>query len=274
MTTREGDMLRQPAVANRFYPGSPRQLEQTLSTLLPPKTSNLHKAIGVVSPHAGYIYSGELAGRTLGSVEIPERVVILGPNHHGRGKPVAVSTTSWDMPAGVVQADREASETLAALSDHVEADEAAHQFEHSLEVQVPFLHALQSRLKLVPIAVSHVSYQVCVEVAQSIATVLTDAVGESLIVASTDMSHYESRQIASEKDDLALQRVLSLDPEGLYNTVLREQISMCGFIPVTIMLLAAKQMGATRAELTGYTDSGAVSGDTDQVVGYAGVIVS
>ena len=267
-------MLRQPAVANRFYPGSPRQLDQTLSSLLPPKSASLPEAIGVVSPHAGYIYSGELAGQTLGSVKIPERVVILGPNHHGRGKPVALSTASWDMPAGVVQADREAAETLVNLSDHVDADETAHQFEHSLEVQVPFLQALQSQLKLVPIAVSHVSYQVCVEVAQSIAKVLSDADGESLIVASTDMSHYESRQVASEKDDLALQRVLSLDPEGLYHTVLREQISMCGFIPVTILLLAAKQMGATRAELTGYTDSGAVSGDIDQVVGYAGVVIS
>lgn len=267
-------MLRQPAVADRFYPGSAQRLESAVTALLPDTPAEPREALGVIAPHAGYMYSGELAGRTLGQVRIPRTVIIMGPNHHGHGAPVAISTASWDMPCGIVPHNQELSAALIDQSEHIVADESSHQYEHSLEVQVPFLQVLQPDLNLVPITISHISYTLCTEIAKVIADVLQESSYPVLMVASTDMSHYESRTTASRKDNQALQEVLSLNPEGLYQTVLREQISMCGYIPVTILLLATKLMGASQAELVGYTDSGAVSGDTEQVVGYAGLIIS
>ena len=139
---------------------------------------------------------------------------------------------------------------------------------------MPFLQELQPELQIVAISLSSLGYQHCVEIGEAIAEVIAQADYEILILASTDMSHYESRISASAKDKRALEKVLALDPEGLYRTVLKERISMCGFIPVAVMLESAIRLGATKAELVGYTDSGAVSGDTDQVVGYAGLIIS
>jgi AmmeMemoRadiSam system protein B len=267
-------MLRRPAVANQFYPGSPAELEKMIASLLPEPTINKKPALAVMSPHAGYVYSGDLAAQTLGYVQIPETVIILGPNHHGRGALVAVSLCSWDMPNGIVPIDTSTAEQLISASVHIVADESAHLNEHSLEVQVPFLQALQPKLSLVPICVSHISYQVCTEVAQALSTLIGNSEKSLLILASTDMSHFESRSSASRKDNIALQRITSFDPEGLYRVVLKEQISMCGFIPVTIALLAAQNLGGRRAEIIGYSDSGVISGDTDRVVGYAGVVIS
>ncbi len=267
-------MLRQPAVANRFYPGSPAELEKTVSGLLPGTGTKKKKAIAVMSPHAGYIYSGKLAGQTLGSVQIPKTVIILGPNHQGLGAPVALSLSSWQMPNGVVPADNITAELLLAACSHISVDESAHRHEHSLEVQVPFLQSLQPQLHLVPISVSHLSFQVCTEVARALSSAIEQADHSPLILASTDMSHFESRASASRKDNLALQQIIALDAAGLYRTVHDERISMCGVIPVTIALLAAQMLGAAEVELVGYTDSGAVSGDTGQVVGYAGLVIS
>lgn len=266
-------MLRQPAVANRFYPGANRELQHLVSDLLPEATHDRKPAIGAIAPHAGYIYSGKLAATTIGSVIVPETVVILGPNHHGRGAPVAVSTISWQMPSGTVPCDTVLANALLAGSPTLQADEEAHRYEHSLEVQVPFLQALQPNLSLVGLALSQISYHTCCDVASALATAIRTHTHRVLLLASTDMSHYESRHSASVKDQRALDRVLAFDPEGLYRTVMKERISMCGVIPVTIVLEAARQLGAKTVELIGYTDSGAVSGDIDQVVGYAGLII-
>lgn len=267
-------MLRQPAVAHQFYPGTVAELQQMVATLLPGTTAEKQDALAVVSPHAGYIYSGKLAGQTLGSVKIPQTVIILGPNHTGRGAPVALSRSSWNMPGGIVHTNSTISERLLTACSQITIDETAHTLEHSLEVQVPFLQALQPELELAAIAVSRISYQVCVEVADALSLVIRESQDSPLILASTDMSHFESRASAARKDNLALEKIISFDPAGLYRIVLEKKISMCGFIPVTIALLAAKKLGATRAEMIGYTDSGAVTGDTDQVVGYAGLVIS
>ncbi len=267
-------MIRQPAVANRFYPGSPRELQRVVAELMSGLGSDKKKAIGAISPHAGYVYSGRLAGQTLGSIESPPTVVILGPNHHGRGATVSVSMADWQMPMGLAPCDTDLARALVNSSPLLEADDEAHRYEHSLEVQVPFLQAGNPDLSLVAIAVSHLRYQECVQVARSLAEAITAEARQVLLVASTDMSHYESRRSASLKDHRALDRILAYDPEGLYRTVTGERISMCGFIPVTITLLAARHLGATGVELVGYTDSGEASGDTDQVVGYAGLIIS
>lgn len=268
-------MIRQPAVADRFYPGNREALSRAVADLMPaPSTEPKIKALAAVAPHAGYIYSGAVAAETLSRIVIPESVILLGLNHHGVGEPVALSHTTWGMPMGNVPINEALADLLLTQQGPIVHDEIAHRFEHSAEVQVPFLQALQPKLSLVPIVLSHISYQLCEEVAASIVQAVRETSGEVLIVASSDMTHYESRASASRKDKMALNQVERLDARGLYDTVHSQKISMCGVIPVTVALIAATELGATRAEVVRYTDSGAVSGDTDQVVGYAGIIIS
>jgi len=269
-------MLRSTAVAGQFYPGSEASLVQTLKILVPETQPEERKqALAVVSPHAGYIYSGGVAGETFGQVQVPENAVILGPNHTGQGAPVALMDQgAWDMPMGQVPVNKELAVQIAKNSPQVEIDDVAHRFEHSLEVQVPFLQYMQKDLTIAPIVVSHVSYQTCMAVGKGLAAAIKDFGKPVLIVASTDMTHYESRQSASAKDSLALERIRALDPEGLYNTVVGKKISMCGIMPTTVTLIAALALGAKKAELIRYTDSGETSGDTDHVVGYAGFVIT
>lgn len=267
--------MRQPAAADRFYPGSPQALAQTVTELFPStQTAKKSKALAVVSPHAGYVYSGALAAETFCAVEIPETVIILGPNHHGQGAPVSLSTLTWDMPLGGVPVDMEVANHLLEDSKLIKIDEIAHKFEHSLEVQVPFLQMLQKNLSIVPLVLSQISYPLCEDVAKSLAETINSSDKDLLIVASSDMSHYEPRRITEQKDNSALKCIEQLDPYKLYRTVLDNRISMCGVIPVVIAILAAKACGAEKSSLIGYTDSGYVSGDTDQVVGYAGIVIS
>jgi len=178
------------------------------------------------------------------------------------------------MPFGRVPIARELAVKILKNSTIIIDDDTAHQFEHSLEVQVPFLQYLRDNLKIVPIVISHLSFAECRETARDLVTGIRELGEEVLIVASTDMTHYEPRRIASKKDRLALERITALDPAGLYDTVIDNRISMCGIIPTTVALLAALKMGAMRAELVRYTDSGEAAGDTGQVVGYAGLIVA
>ena len=267
-------MNRQPAAADRFYPGSLSSLDKMITRLMPESSAQKDKALSIICPHAGYIYSGKLACETISSTDIPESVLILGPNHHGLGGRVAVSTSDWKMPQGVVPIDRPFAQALIAASGLITEDELSHQHEHSLEVQVPFLQKFQNNLRIIPIAVSQLSYSECQSVADALVTVIRQSDKPPLLLASTDMSHYESRAAAARKDKLALDRITNLDPHGLYQTVVKNNISMCGFIPVTITLIVSKQLGATSARLVGYTDSGETSGDIDQVVGYAGFVIT
>lgn len=267
-------MIRHPAVANRFYPGDKKELTTAVRELLPRQTNASKNVIGVVSPHAGYIYSGSACAQTLSGVNIPESVIILGPNHHGQGAQISLSTSTWQMPMGDVPVDTKFAEALLKAAPMIEVDEIAHRFEHSLEVQIPFLQELQKNLSIVPLVVSHISYEMCQEVASALAETIALSDKPLLMLASSDMSHYESREEASRKDQLALERLTALDPEGLYQTVIGSRISMCGIVPVTIVLLSAMQLGADKAKVITYTDSGYVSGDTHQVVGYAGAVIS
>ena len=269
-------MIRSPAVAGQFYPGSEASLLKSLKALVPEIQPDKRKeALAVISPHAGYIYSGGVAGETIGQVRVPENVVILGPNHTGHGAQVALMANGcWDMPMGEVQINRELAAQISKESPLVEIDDVAHRFEHSLEVQVPFLQYMQKNLTIAPIVVSHVSYETCVAVGQGLAAAIKSYGKPVLIVASTDMTHYESRSSASAKDSMALKRIRELDPEELYNTVVGKRISMCGIMPTTVTLVAALAMGAKKAELIRYTDSGETSGDTSHVVGYAGLVIS
>ncbi|MFO7606533.1 MAG: AmmeMemoRadiSam system protein B [Desulfurivibrionaceae bacterium] len=269
-------MLRAPAVAGQFYPAGRDALAEAVSELIPEIPPGEKKqALAVISPHAGYIFSGSVAGQTFAGTNIPEDVILLGPNHHGLGAPLALMNEgSWEMPMGRVPLNRALAELILKHSGAIEVDETAHRFEHSLEVQVPFLQALQPNLKIAPIVVSHIPFELCRTTGEALAKAVKEFGKPVLLVASTDMTHYESRRAATVKDHLALDRITGLDPQGLYETVVGRGITMCGIMPTTIVLTAAIALGAVKAELVRYTDSGETSGDTDQVVGYAGLLVT
>ncbi|MBI5559150.1 MAG: AmmeMemoRadiSam system protein B [Deltaproteobacteria bacterium] len=266
-------MRRAPVVANQFYPGDPRSLKETLADLIPRNGKQKKDALAVISPHAGYIYSGAVAGETFASVNIPEDVIILGPNHHGYGAAIAMMHEGeWEMPLGRVPINTALAELI--MDPAIEHDDIAHRFEHSLEVQLPFLQTLQKNLSIVPLVVSHVPFPLCAAAGKTIARAIRKYAKPVLLVASTDMTHYESRQTASRKDQLALEHIKNLDPQGLYDTVTGQKISMCGIMPTTIVLIAALELGASHAQLIRYTDSGEASGDIDRVVGYAGLVIT
>lgn len=263
-------MVRQPAVAGRFYPGERAALAREVDRLLGPPGARI-RAKGVVAPHAGYVYSGAIAGAVYGRVEVPARVVILGPNHTGEGEPVALHPAgAWRLPTGEVPLDEGLTRALAA-SPLVAEDAAAHRHEHSLEVQVPFLARARPGVAIAALCLARLPFRDCEAIGREVARAAL-ARG-ALVVASSDMSHYISAAAAREKDMLAIERILALDAEGLHEVVRRERISMCGAVPATVMLVAAREMGATRAELVRYGNSGEVNGDTRQVVGYAGIVV-
>ena len=269
-------MQRIPAVADQFYPGDPDTLKKTVNALTPtiPLDQKI-TALAVVAPHAGYIYSGAVAGETFARVEIPETIILMGPNHHGQGTPVSLMISgNWQMPMGDVPINEELANILLRSSSLIKEDTIAHRLEHSLEVEVPFLQYLQPNLSLTPLVISHLSLEECLELGKSLADGIDQYNKPVLIVASSDMTHYESRAAASSKDQLAMEQLKKLNPEGLYSTVLENGISMCGIMPTTVALAAAVKLGAKKAQLVRYTDSGATSGDTDHVVGYAGFVIS
>lgn len=269
-------MLRSPAVANQFYPGDRTTLQKAVAELTPEiAPAQKIPALAVIAPHAGYIYSGTVAGETFAKVVIPQDIILLGPNHHGQGAPVALmGCGSWQMPMGEVPINEELSSILSNLSPLIENDTIAHRFEHSLEVEVPFLQHGQPDLTLTPLVISHLSFDACRQLGEALAQAVSLYGKPVLIVASSDMTHYESRQEASRKDRLAIDKIEQLDAEGLYRTVIDKGITMCGIMPATVAITAAVQLGATTARLTRYSDSGATSGDIDHVVGYAGFAIS
>jgi AmmeMemoRadiSam system protein B len=268
-------MIRKPAVAGQFYPASPEHLKTELKRCMP-KCTDLRTVIGVISPHAGYIYSGPVAGAVFSAIVVPKKVIVLSPNHTGLGRPAAIMTEGeWETPLGGVKIDTALAKALVAGSGVLEDDMMAHAAEHSLEVQLPFLQARRSDFRLVPITVSHLRFEVCEQIGRSIAKAVKDfkARGEDvLIVASSDMTHYEPHDVAKKKDRLAIDKALVLDAKGLLDTCARERITMCGVVPSAIMLIAARELGAKKGELIKYATSGEVSGDLGAVVGYAGMI--
>jgi AmmeMemoRadiSam system protein B len=225
-------------------------------------------------PHAGYRYSGHVAGAVYARLKLPRRFLLLGPRHFPKGKTQAIlSEGAWQTPLGRAEIDlKVAREVMQAYPELCE-DEIAHQIEHALEVQLPFLQALAGDFRFVPIALGITEYAQLESLGQAIAEVLRQQTDPVLMIASSDMNHYESDEVTRRKDRMALERVLELDARGLFDTVRREGITMCGFGPVVSVLTAAKLLGATRATLVRYATSGDINGDRDEVVGYAGVIV-
>jgi len=274
---------RMPAVAGAFYQSSAESLRMEIENCfqhrigpgrLPKKVEGKRKPPSLISPHAGYIYSGPVAAHSYLQLEDrmrPEVVVVLGPNHYGVGSAVSIYPEGeWITPLGSVKIDDKLALRLAELSDIFTLDEISHLREHSIEVQIPFLQYVLGGFKLVPICLLDQGLKTCLEVGRCLAEALRDY--ESfLLVASTDLTHYEPDEVAKEKDSLALGKIRELDVEGLYRVIRENDISMCGYGAVAAVLEASKRLGAKKAELLKYATSGDVTGDRGAVVGYAAV---
>lgn len=266
-------MRRAPAVAGHFYPGRAKELVQEVERCLG-SNGKPRPALACVVPHAGYMYSGPIAGAVYRQLELPPVAIILGPNHAGMGRPLAImSEGEWETPLGMVAIDTETATALQEACPALEEDSLAHRSEHSLEVQVPFLRHLRADIRIVPIALSVRSFDPLQELGDALASVLKKAEPRPLLVASTDMNHYESEAVGKVKDRKALDAIKVLEAEQLYATVRREGISMCGYEPTSATLIAARQLGARSAELVRYGNSGEVTGDRSSVVGYAGLVI-
>jgi len=275
-------MLRHPAVAGYFYQGTAEALRKQVQGFIIPSAKKT-KALGVLAPHAGLMYSGAVAGAVYSSVELPDIFILIGPNHTGLGASVSLmSSGRWETPLGTVEIDEPLAAAILEKSSHIHADALAHLREHSLEVQLPFIQYFKHTFKIVPMQMLDTRLETCLEVGRAVAEAVKESGAEAgnresgrhvLIVASSDMSHYERAVTAKEKDSKAIHQILNLDPQGLYHTVRDYGITMCGYGPAVVMLASCNALGASHAELVKYANSGEVSGDYDQVVGYAGIII-
>jgi AmmeMemoRadiSam system protein B len=276
--------VREPAVAGQFYPGKPAELRHEVEEFLSAgsakasaktgtPTSKLH-ALGIIAPHAGYVYSGAVAGAVYARIEVPRRVIVLCPNHTGLGEALSITSTgSYRTPLGEIPLDDAMGAALKAGFPLLREDALAQQREHAVEVQLPFLQMAQPDLTFVPITVGTGQFEVLAALGLVLAKSIAACAEPVLIVASSDMNHYEGDDETRVKDALAIEQVLQLQPRGLYQTVRSQSISMCGVGPAVAMLTAVLKLGAHKAELIQYATSGDVSGDREHVVGYAGIAV-
>ena len=272
-------MIRRPAVAGKFYPAQPEVLISDIQRYTAPTAPTVPgaqriAALGVVAPHAGYMYSGAVAGAVYAAVDLTPACIILCPNHFGHGAPLSLYLEGeWETPLGRARVDRELASALRAAFPALLPDPAAHEREHSLEVQIPFLQRLIPDFRFVPVCIGAGDYPTLRALGEAIASVLEKLPERVLIIASSDMNHYESDAVTRRKDRYAIDAMLALDAPGLLQSLSRHNNSMCGYGPTVAMLTATRRLGANRASLVRYATSGDVSGQLDQVVGYAGLAV-
>lgn len=274
-------------MAGSFYAGSKESLRRQIEGCFthrfgPQKLPKVvekgpRKIVGLVCPHAGYIYSGPVAANAyhrLASDGLVDVFVILGPNHHGVGSGLATMDGGvWRTPLGDVEVDGDLADEIVRVSGLIDVDESAHQYEHSIEVQIPFLQYLYgSSFKIVPICFRMQDLESSREVGNTLAEVLMGR--NSVIIASTDMTHYEPQRMAEEKDKKAIDAILRMDENLLYTTLESYNISACGYGPVIALVAAAKKLDAEKAELLSYRTSGDITGDKSSVVGYASICFS
>jgi len=276
-------VIRPPAVAGRFYPKDPTELRATVATLLADARVESNHAVptpyhAVITPHAGYIYSGPTAARVFAAVTIPGLVVILAPNHTGVCEAES-GISLWESgafrtPLGEVPVDADAAQALREISKgFIEIDHDAHRSEHAIEVELPFLQLLRADVRIVPLVIAFDEWRPARVLAEMLAR-LVQAAGEPvLLVASSDLNHYEPAAISETKDEMALEPIRALDGEELLARCRRERITMCGRTPAAVALCAARDLGAKQAQVVDYRHSGWVSGDNERVVGYAGVVI-
>ncbi|MCI0468720.1 MAG: AmmeMemoRadiSam system protein B [Nitrospirae bacterium] len=266
-------MKREAAAAGQFYNGTASMLKREVEGYIIADAPK-EKAIGIISPHAGFMYSGHVAGAVYSSIQTPKTFLLIGPNHTGLGASVSIMISGeWEIPIGVISVDEKLGRDIKEHVPCAIEDIQAHMFEHSLEVQLPFIRYFSDAARIVPMTVMRASIKECEEIGKGIAESIRNVDYEVVIAASSDMSHYVPDKTARELDNLAIREIINMSPEGLYKTVKEKHISMCGYLPAVIMLYAAKALGAKEARLVKYATSGDVSGDYRHVVGYAGVIV-
>lgn len=267
-------MIRHPAVAGQFYPADPRELSALVHRYTNgTKGQERLKARACLVPHAGYIYSGPVAGAVFSRIVIPNKILILGVRHYPRGESLAIlSEGKWRTPLGDVPIDEELAARLRKACPALREDTVAHSREHSLEVELPFLQERNPEFAFVPVALGTIRYEELVKVGEGVARVLTESKEDILIVTSSDMNHYEDEETTRWKDQKAIDRMLQLDAKGLYEVCREQEISMCGLGPAVAMLTALQILGVKCAEVVRYATSGETSGDRSAVVGYAGMI--
>ncbi|MEA1964596.1 MAG: AmmeMemoRadiSam system protein B [Candidatus Aerophobetes bacterium] len=280
------EAIRKPVVAGSFYEGAEERLKKQiedcyLHRLGPgeiPKVSSRKegKTLGLICPHAGYLYSGPVATRGFHQIireKTPDIVVIMGPNHYGSGAEVAITEKEeWGTPLGISKVDNDLSREIVNTCPFIQFDEKAHQREHSVEVQLPFLqYSYKENFKIIPICIMKQDYNTSRRIGETLSRVLKDK--NSLIIASSDFTHYQPQEIAERQDKMAIEAILSLNPEKLEEVVLKEEISMCGPGPIMAMLVVTSLLGAKRARLLKYATSGEITGDYGAVVGYASLAI-
>ncbi len=266
-------MIREAIVAGKFYPDSPARLKEMIEGMVDERAKK-EDAIGLVSPHAGYVYSGSVSGAVVSLIKLKDTYIIIGPNHTGMGKPFSIMTQgAWKTPLGKVDIDTELAGRILASSRYLEEGSEAHRLEHSIEVQLPFLQYFGKQFKLVPIVLSYADINVYKEIGQAIAVAIKSIRRKTIIIASSDMTHYETQNLAREKDNRAIEAILELNEDKLAKRIKDFNITMCGYAPVVSLITAARELGAGKAELAKYQTSGDVSGDYSSVVGYAGIII-
>jgi len=268
-------LRRKPAVAGYFYPGRAEHLRKMVERIVDEECEK-EKAICVISPHAGFEYSGAVAGAVFSSVQLPDQFIILGPSHRTIQSPIAIMKEGvWETPLGNVQIESRLAELIMKHTPLITQDEKAHLSEHSLEVQLPFIQYFKEDIQIVPVCISpYISFEELEELGKALSIGIKEFNEEVMIVASTDMSHYVHQEVAKKKDFLAIEKILQLDAKGLHDVVKREDISMCGFQPTTSAIVASKELGAEKATLIKYQTSGDTTGNYEEVVGYAGIRIN
>ena len=278
--------IRKPAVAGSFYAGDSKSLNIQIENCFlhkigpseipltnPKRKSNI---IGLVSPHAGYMYSGPVAAYGFYKIALdgkPDTIIILGPNHRGFGEDISIMVEGkWKTPLGELEIDKDVAESILNNSKIIKVDNKAHQFEHSIEVQLPFIQYIFGKdIKFVPICMTRQDINTDIEIAQSICSSVVDK--NILIIASSDFTHYEPQEYAKNIDKQAIDAILEFNPKKLYDIIYRQNLTMCGPGPITVMLIVCETLGAKKAELLKYATSGNITGMYDQVVGYASIII-
>ena len=273
--------IRTPAVAGMFYPGEKNELKESIHQCflhsfgpgkLPP-TEEKKKIYGVICPHAGYMYSGPIACHSFYSIssESPELFIIIGPNHWGVGCNVAaMKDCSWETPLGQVEVDSDAASELSKISNIVDLDFFSHTKEHSLEVQVPMLQEVYSKFKILPIILIDQEKNAAEEIGKAIATISKQK--NSMIIGSSDFTHYEPNEFAHDQDKALIEPILDLDVDQFYKVLYEKNVTACGYGAIASTMIACKKLGATKGELLKYATSGDVTGDTSSVVGYGSII--
>ena len=267
------ETTRIPVVAGHFYTAVPQRLRDEVLRYTSNPAAARAKAYGVMVPHAGYVYSGAVCGRALASVEIPGTVLILHTKHQlGGGTLSLAEFKQWQTPLGVLPVDTELNKSLAAVPG-IDVSSHPHFQEHAAEVVLPFLQVLNPAVKASVISVSHAPFEALQAVADGIAKAILGHAGDVLVIASSDLNHYEDQQLTLQKDQFVLDKLAAFDARGMLDVCYQRDVSMCGAHATTLMLQTCKALGASRVEVLEHTTSGDVSGDMHQVVGYASVRV-